>query len=311
MGVRDVLIIGGGFAGLSAALQLGRAGRTVTVIDAGRPRNRMSPAAHGVPGADGIAPVALLERIRRDVAAYPTVEVEAGEIRDASGGTDAFAIDRDGRTLNARRIVLAHGVTDILPDIPGLAENWGRTVLQCPYCHGHEVRGRPLAVIATGAHATHQARLLRADWSPQVTVFLAPSVVLDEAARETLAAAGIAADDRAVVQVEGRHDSIAITLAGGEALAFGAVFTASRVAFPCGVAETLGCATGDGPHGPFLRVGAMGQTSVAGVFAAGDAARPGHAVTLALGDGVAAGTGCHQSLVFPGFIQPIAAEGTP
>lgn len=300
----DAIIIGGSFAGLAAALQLGRASRSVVVVDAGLPRNRTSPAAHGVPGWDGAPPAEILARFRADLAAYPTVRMVDGAVSGVEGGIDAFRVAVEGRdSLQARRIVLAHGVRDILPDVPGLAEGWGRTVLHCPYCHGYEVKGRPLAVLATTPMAAHQAQMLRADWSERVTVLSALAPDLDVAA---LKGAGIAADPRALSAVQ-QGDGLALTFAEGAPLEVAALFIAPTISLAGTPAEQLGVALADGPMGPFVRMGPMMQSSVPGVFVAGDLSGPAPSVNFAVGDGARAGAGCHQSLVFPGFIQPVAA----
>lgn len=165
---RDVVVIGGGPAGLSAALVLGRARRSVLVADGGQPRNACSPAMHGFLTRDGSTPEAFLEAARREVRGYG-IELMAEEVTavvpDDGGGPaeqePAFRVTlAGGRTVRARRVVAASGITDELPDIDGLAERWGRDVLHCPYCHGYEARDRPLAVIAGDAEgAVHQALL--------------------------------------------------------------------------------------------------------------------------------------------------------
>lgn len=295
--MQDVVIIGGSFAGLTAALQLGRASRNVTVIDAGVPRNRMSPTAHGVPAWDGTPPLDILGRFRADTGAYPTVAFVKGEVTAVSGGQDSFEVAlATWETVGARRIILAHGVRDTLPDVPGVAEAWGRSLLHCPYCHGFEVRSRPLAVLANHAVSGHQAKLLRTDWSDDVTLLtgvdgtFVPADFKDE---------DFKIDTRAVVGLAPANHGIAVEFDDGETAEFAAMFIAPRVSLAGTPAETLGCAVADGPLGPFVQVGPMGQTSVPGVFAAGDCARPGHNVTSAIGDGAMAGIGCHQSLVFP------------
>ncbi|MEC7297676.1 MAG: NAD(P)/FAD-dependent oxidoreductase, partial [Pseudomonadota bacterium] len=179
----DAIVIGGAFAGLRAALQLARASRSVLVVDAGQPRNRTSPAAHGVPGWDGVPPADILDRFRADLAGYQTVGILRDRVTGISGRIDAFQVTLDqSDRVEARRIILANGVRDILPDLPGLSEAWGRTVLHCPYCHGYEVRNRPLAVLATGPMVAHQAHMLRADWSDRVTLLRNVVEGLDTAA---------------------------------------------------------------------------------------------------------------------------------
>lgn len=270
----DVAVIGGSFAGLTAALQLGRASRSVVVIDAGCPRNRTSPAAHGVAGWDGFAPREILARFQADLAAYPTVQLREGTVMQGQGGPDAFGIGigiDDGEEIAARRIVLAHGVRDILPEIPGLAEGWGRRVLHCPYCHGYEVKGMALAVLATHPMSAHQALMLRADWSDDVTLITGGMEGLDEGA---LRAAGIRVVTGSLTAAAADQSGISLTLTSGNSERFGALFLGPRTTLSGSPAEGLGCATDDGPMGRFVRVGSMAQTSVPGVFAAGDVARP-------------------------------------
>lgn len=297
----DVAIIGGSFAGLTAALQLGRASRSVTVIDAGAPRNRMSPAAHGVPGWDGVPPRGILDRIREDALAYPTVSAVEGMIVAVRRDEAGFQLDlASGMSIEARRVLLAHGVRDMLPDLPGAAEAWGRTLLHCPYCHGYEVRGRSIAVLGAHPMSGHQAAMLRADWSETVTLLTGMGVAVHAEAPD-----GVTIDDRQVAALRNSEGGLTVDFSDGTASEFAGVFTAPRVSLAGSPAEMLGCATADGPLGPFVRVGPMGQTSVAGVFAAGDCASPAHSVTPALGAGALAGVGCHQSLLFPDNFPPL------
>lgn len=302
----DTAIIGGSFAGLTAALQLGRAGRSTLVIDAGQPRNHASIAAHGVPGWDGAAPAAILERFQTDLSAYPTVRLQRGKVASADSMPDGFMLDIEGTELvPARRIILALGVTDILPDIPGIADAWGKTVLHCPYCHGHEVRGQRLAVLAVHPMSEHQAKVLRVDWSDDVTFIANGSETFDTVA---LTDRGIAINPRRLATVEDAATGLRLTFSDGTFDEVAALFLGPRITLDDSPAAQLGCALGEKPIGPFVRVGPMAQTTVAGVFAAGDLARPSHSVTLALGDVALAGVGCHQSLLYPEFVPPLQIE---
>ncbi|MEM1430151.1 MAG: NAD(P)/FAD-dependent oxidoreductase [Pseudomonadota bacterium] len=301
--MQDVVVIGGSFAGWTAALQLGRASRDVLVVDAGSPRNRTSPAAHGVPGWDGTPPADILLRFRNDATTYPTVSHVDGRVTGVRGAQDRFEVQLGtGATVGARRVLLAHGVRDTLPDLPGVAEAWGTSVLHCPYCHGYEVRGAPLAVLANHPMSTHQACLLQADWSAEVTLLTG----LDGApAVEDLKGTCIAIEPRRIAQLIPEAEGIGVAFAGGQTAQFRAMFVAPRVDLDGTPADMLGCACAEGPLGPYVQVGPMGQTTVPGVFAAGDCARPAHNVTSAIGDGATAGIGCHQSLVFPEMIQAL------
>tara|TARA_R110002020_G_scaffold25060_5_gene81586 strand:+ start:1267 stop:2187 length:921 start_codon:yes stop_codon:yes gene_type:complete len=298
----DVAIIGGSFAGLTAALQLGRASRSVVVLDAGAPRNRTSPGAHGVAGWDGVPPAEILARFRADLEPYPTVSLRTGAVTGVSGSLDGFRLMVDGHEqIEARRIILAHGVRDILPEIPGLADAWGRRVLHCPYCHGYEVKGGSLAVLATHPMSAHQALMLRADWSERVTLLTAGMEGLDGQALEQ---AGVRVDHRGLEAVKQVPDGIELHLTGGSVERHAALFLGPKASLAGSPAAQLGVTLAEGPMGNYVRVGPMAQTSVAGVFAAGDVARPAPNINFALADGAQAGVACHGSLLFPGFVQP-------
>ncbi|HEV8456427.1 MAG TPA: NAD(P)/FAD-dependent oxidoreductase, partial [Gemmatimonadales bacterium] len=154
----EVIVVGGSFAGLSAAMQLARARRRVLIIDTGKPRNRFAKTSHGFFGQDGRAPKEILETARRQLLAYPTVKFLRAEAIHAVGEKDRFLVRfGDNGEARARRLVLATGVTDHLPEVPGMKELWGTGVAHCPYCHGYEVSGRKLAVFSVGKASVHQA----------------------------------------------------------------------------------------------------------------------------------------------------------
>lgn len=294
----DVIVVGGGFAGLSAAMQLARARRRVLLIDAGLPRNRFADASHGFLGQDGKAPAAILRDAGCQVAAYPTVEIVRGEARAAARDADGgFTVEiSGGRVAQAQRLVLATGVADTLPDIPGLTERWGATVLHCPYCHGYEVRDRPLGVLANHPMAAHQAAMLP-DWGP-TTLFTQGRFEPDAEQLPHLARRGVAIERRPIVALLGDAPALeAVRLDDGRVLPVNALFVAPSTRMASPLAEQLGCLFDDGPLGPVIRTDEWKATSVPGVYAAGDAARTMHNATLASADGVMAGVGAHQSLV--------------
>jgi thioredoxin reductase len=170
----DVIIVGGSYAGMAAALQLVRARRKVLVIDAGQRRNRFASSSHGFLTRDGESPDAIAAEAKKQLLAYPTVTWEGGKAVSAAGKVDAFSVEAEkGETYEARRLILATGITDILPDIPGLVERWGKTVFHCPYCHGYELNEGRLGVLATGPLSVHQA-LMIPDWGK--TTFFTNSV---------------------------------------------------------------------------------------------------------------------------------------
>ena len=296
--MHDAIVVGGSFAGLSAAMQLARAQRRVLLIDAGLPRNRFADASHGFLGQDGKAPAAILREAACQVAAYPTVEIVRGEaqaaLRDADG--DFTVRISGGRTARARRLVLATGVSDTLPDVPGLKERWGATVLHCPYCHGYEVRDRPLGVLANHPMAAHQAAMIP-DWGP-TTLFTQGRFEPDAEQLAHLAARGVTIERQPVVALLGDAPALeSVRLADGRVITINALFVAPSTRMTSPLAEQLGCAFDDGPLGPVIRTDDWKATSVPGLYAAGDAARAMHNATLASADGVMAGVGAHQSLI--------------
>ncbi|EKS9799028.1 MULTISPECIES: NAD(P)/FAD-dependent oxidoreductase [Burkholderia] len=294
----EVIVIGGSFAGLSAAMQLARARRRVLVIDAGQPRNRFAAHAHGFFGQDGKPPAAIVEEAAAQLAAYPTVQRIAGDVRAAERDADGrFHVTlADGSRASADRLILATGIRDELPALPGLAERWGVSVLHCPYCHGYEVSGQRLGVLATHPLSVHQAILIP-DWGP-ATWFTQGVVEANEEEAALLDARGVRIERSPVVEILGDAPRIdALRLADGQVVPIDALFVGARTAMASDLAQQLGCAFDDGPLGPVVRVDAMKQTSVAGVFAAGDASTPMTNATFASASGVMAGVAAHRSLI--------------
>lgn len=292
----DVIVIGGSFAGLSAAMQLARARRRVLLIDAGAPRNRFATAAHGFLGQDGVAPHVIRANARAQLAAYPTMRFHEGIATDAAASPEGFRVTcADGSTHHAARLILATGVQDELPALPGMRERWGRTVLHCPYCHGYELKGAPVGVLAGHEKSAHQAALLP-DWGP-TTYFTQGQFEPDDEQAALLAARGVTVERMPVVALLGEAPALSgVRLADGRVVPLGGLFVAPRTD-PGPFARQLGCAVDDGMTGPLIRVDAMQQTTVPGVYAAGDAATMMHNATFASAAGVMAGVATHQSLV--------------
>ncbi|WP_066738941.1 NAD(P)/FAD-dependent oxidoreductase [Cupriavidus sp. D384] len=294
----DVIVVGGSFAGLSAAMQLARARRRVLVLDGAKPRNRFAPHSHGFLGQDGKAPAAIVGEARTQLAAYPTARIVAGEATAAQRADDRFVVTHgDGHTASADRLILATGLRDELPPLPGLAECWGVSVLHCPYCHGYEVADKQLGVLATHALSIHQAMLVP-DWGP--TTWFTQGIVVptsDEAA--LLARRNVRVEPAPVVEVLGDAPNLTgLRLADDRVIRIDALFVGPRTHMASPLAEQLGCAFDEGPMGPVIRVDDLKQTSVPGVFAAGDASTMWSNATFASAAGVAAGVSAHRSLIF-------------
>jgi thioredoxin reductase len=292
----DAIVIGGSFAGLSAALQLARARRQVLVIDAGRPRNRFSAHSHGFFAQDGVPPLELIARGREKLLAYPNLRLVEGEARSAGGTQDAFTIETaHGERFQGRRLILAFGQIDELPALPGLVERWGDSVHLCPYCHGYESHEQPLGVLWVSPLSAHQATLLP-DWGP-VTFFTQGNEPEPEA-RALLDRRGVAIERARISELLGDAPKLSgVRVDGGRVIALVGLYLGTRTRMGSSIAAQLGCALDEGPMGPVIHTDEMKLTSVPGVFAAGDIARMAPNATWASSDGVTAGVACHRSLV--------------
>ncbi|WP_185983762.1 NAD(P)/FAD-dependent oxidoreductase [Aureimonas mangrovi] len=294
--MHDAIIVGGGFAGLAAATYLGRARADVLVFDTGAPRNRFAQTSHGFLGHDGKPPLAILAAAREQLASYPTVALSTSNAIEAGTTEGGFFVRAaDGTEATARRLILAFGLNDTLPQVPGLAERWGRSVIHCPYCHGFEFSDRELGVLYSAPGSLHQARIVR-EWGP-VTLFLNGHPI-DDAERAALAALGIAIEPEPVVALGGADRSLEAVRLEGRTVPIDALYVAPRSTLSSPLAAQLGCIVDEGPMGPVIRTDADRMTTVSGVFAAGDIARAPHSVSWAVADGVTAGTAAHRSLVF-------------
>ena len=294
----DAIIVGGSFAGLSAAIYIARARRTVCIVDTGAPRNRFAPHSHGFFGQDGSEPAAMLATARGQVAAYPTVTFVAGEAVTAAGDPSGFSVRlAAGEALEGTKLVLAFGISDQLPAIPGLAERWGRSVLHCPYCHGYEFSGRRLGVLYVSPAAIQQAMLI-ADWGP-TTLYLNGAPLPDDSSLVQLRDRGVEIERAPVRGLNGEGDRLsAIELGDGRTSAVDAVYIGPRTRLNSDLAQQLGCATTEGRLGTIIVTDDSKMTSVPGVYAAGDITRDAHNATWASADGVTAGTSLHRSLIF-------------
>ena len=293
----DCVIVGGSFAGLAAAMQLARARRRVLVIDAGRPRNRFTDASHGFLGQDGRPPAAIIDDARAQVLAYPTVTVLRDTVEQVAAEDGRFRLMlASGAVRRGSRLILATGIVDELPDIPGLSERWGKTVLHCPYCHGYEVADGKLGVLAVTPMNLAKTSLI-AEWG-KVTLFTNGKMTLSAKRQATLRARGVAIESERVEAIVGDAPKVeGIRLRGGRLVPLDAVFISPRTGMASPLAEQLGCRVDKAPYGPMVRTNEWKETSVAGVYAAGDVARAAHTASWAAADGVSAGIGVHQSLV--------------
>lgn len=294
----DAIVIGGGTAGLSAAQMLGRARRRTLVLDAGEPRNRFAAHMHGVLGLDGTPPGELIARGREEMARYgvQTSDDQVVSVEDAAS-TVTVRLE-GGRSLSTRSLIVATGLVDDLPTLPGLAERWGRSVLHCPYCHGWEVQDLTLGVLLTSALGVHQAEMV-GQWSGDVVVFTGLADPLEPAVRARLEARGARLIDIPPVAITGEDlDTIdAVALADGTEVAIDALFTTGRPRPRDGFLAGLDLARTDTPWGRFLSADPTGRTSHPRIWAAGNVVSPMANVPLSMGAGAMAGAAANGALV--------------
>ncbi|MFC8380756.1 NAD(P)/FAD-dependent oxidoreductase [Nocardia sp. NPDC057272] len=309
----DVVVLGGGAAGLNAALMLARSRRSVAVIDAGAPRNAPAQGVHGLLGREGMSPLELLELGRAEVRGYGG-HVVSGRVvsvwRAADvDGSEFLVTLADERTVSARRVLVATGLADELPDVPGLREHWGHDVLHCPYCHGWEVRDQRLAVLASSPMSVHQA-LLFSQLSDDI-IFLshtADPVSADDA--EKLVARGIRIVDGKVVEVLGADRLTGVQLADGTVIERDALVVAPRMNTRATFLTDLGLIPEPHPSGMGDHIPAdpVGRTSVPGVWIAGNATDPSAQVGAAAAAGAMAGAQINAELVMAETAAAVAAH---
>lgn len=295
----EVIVVGGGAAGLSAALVLGRARRRTLMVDAGEPRNAPSAHMQGFLSRDGMAPADFLAVGREEIARYG-VELVQDRAVDARR-TEGFLVTlASGRTFRARHLVVATGLRDELPDVPGVAERFGRDVLHCPYCHGWEVRDQAFGVLATSPLSVHQA-LMVTQWSKDVTLFLhtvAESELTADDLRR-LGTAGVRVVPGEVAGLVVEDDRLAgVRLADGTVHAREAVFVAPRAVPQTDLLERLGAELRDTPFGAYPVIDERGQTTVPGLWAAGNASGFAEQVINAASRGYRAGAAINGELLF-------------
>lgn len=290
----EVAIIGRSYAGLSAALTLGRSRRHVLVIGDGPARNDPAPHAHGLLTRDHTAPAELLTAAERDLDRYETVLVERAHVDSVTATDDGFAVTFGDRSTTAGRVVLATGVSDMPPGVPGLADHWGNGVFTCPFCDGFEHADRPWGLISDHVELGHIA--LFQNWASAVTVF---NPDRDGVLRRALSAApadGLTLITRELRRIRCAGDDVVVSTDDGDVV-LGALFVSGAFTPNSGLARQLGCELDDG----FVRVDSACATSVPGAYAVGDVTRRGpHQIVLAAADGFTA-----AAAIMSGTIQDI------
>lgn len=291
----DAIIVGGSYAGLSAAHVLGRSMRHVLVINAGQPANRQTPHAHNFLTRDGESPAALSAIAYEQVSQYPTVQFWTDTVVTAVQAGSTFRVTTAGGVMfQARKLLLATGVADIMPNLPGFAECWGRSVLHCPYCHGYEVHGQPLGVLANGETGYELATLIQ-HWSDLLTLFTNGPSTLTYAQQQVLTQLGISVVETPVAALEHKAGLItALLLDDAHRMRPTAIF--ARVPFRqhTDIAIQLGCSL---TETGLIEASEFGEISVAGVFGAGDATTPMRQLAVAVANGLKAGAWINRALI--------------
>jgi thioredoxin reductase len=306
-GVVDVLIVGGGPAGMNAALVLGRGRRDVVLCDDGKPRNAPATEMHGFITRDGYSPRALKSSARDDLAAYETVEImDERVIRLSREGAFAASLE-SGRTVRARRVLLATGMRDDLPPIAGIDERWGRSVFVCPHCDGWEFRDRRIGVFGAPEDSVGLAQELRR-WSPQLVAFGLDPEGLDRERAAWIRATGVVCHRSPPVALVGADGTLeTVVLADGTRASCDVLFLCAALVQRSELPAALGCALAGNGH---VIVDDEHRTSVEGVYACGDMCTPIHQVVVAAADGARAAIAIDGAIVDDEIARAIARENS-
>lgn len=291
----DVIIVGGSYAGLSAALALGRAIRKVLVIDSGRPCNRQTPHSHNFLTQDGSKPADIAALAKSEVMQYPTVEFFDGEVEAVTGVDNDFDVfTANGKKLKAKKLIFSTGVRDLMPEIPGFAACWGISVIHCPYCHGYEYKDQVTGILADGNTAFEMSLLIR-NWTKQLSVFTNGKSALTPEQREKLSAMNIHVVEKTVqeiVHVDGHLDQIRFT--DGSHRILKALYARPAFEQHCAVPMEIGCGINTAGY---IQIDEMQKTNVPGVFAAGDNTSRMRSVSGAVAAGGKAGAFINHELI--------------
>jgi thioredoxin reductase len=295
----DVVIVGGSYAGLSAAMALGRALKNVIIIDNGKPCNRQTPHSHNVITLDGEAPAAIAARARSQVMAYPTVTFIEDTVTNISGSNNHFSIlTASGKVWNSRKVLLATGIRDIMPDIPGFAACWGISVLHCPFCHGYEVKEKTTGIITSAEMALEMGRLIH-NWTADLRIFTNGDASMKEEHTALLQQRNIRVVDKPIREIVHEKGQVKhILFQDGSSEVLDVIYSRVRFEQYLDVKTGLGCTLTD--QG-FIQADDLRKTTVPGVFAAGDNAGMFRAVSVAIAAGTTAGAMISKELMEADF----------
>jgi len=290
----DAAIVGGSYAGLSAAMSLGRAIRNVLVVDGGKPCNIQTPHSHNFLTQDGNTPTEIAEAAKKQALAYPTIQFISDSVTSVIGKNNEFEVSTSqGGKFFAKKIIFSTGVKDIMPDIPGFSQSWGISVIHCPYCHGYEFRGRNTGILINGEHAFEFGRLIK-NWTPHLTIFTNGQPTFDQQTFAEIEALGIKIVETEIAKIEHENGQIrSLVFKNGTSEELDALYARIPFVQHCNIPEMLGCTISDAGH---IGVDDFQQTSIPGIYAAGDCTTPMRSVSLAVSAGNKAGAFVNQAL---------------
>lgn len=291
----DVIIIGGSYAGLSAAMSLGRSLRRVLVIDSGKPCNRQTPHSHNFLTHDGQEPGKISAIAKQQVSEYDAVEFYDGLANTAVKTENGFDVQtQSGEEFAARKLIFATGLKDIMPDIKGFAECWGISILHCPYCHGYEVKNQKTGIIANGDVAFHYAQLI-SNWTKELLLFTNEKSNLTDEQTATIRRHNIQIVEKKIVRFEHSDGNIrSVIFKDGTQIAVNAIYSRPDFVQHCAIPEKLGCEMTEQGH---IKTDMLQRTTVEGVYAAGDNATMLRAVSVAVSNGTIAGASVNHDLI--------------
>lgn len=295
----DVIIVGGSYSGLAAGMALGRALRRVLIVDSGLPANRQTPFSHNFITQDGVPPHLIAAKARAQVERYPSVEFLSGKVTDARIKDDGFQVGVDNNIqFTAKKLILATGIRDVMPPIPGFAECWGISVLHCPYCHGYEVRDEVTGVLGNGDKAFELARLI-SNWTKELTLFTNGPSTLTPEQSAALRKHGIGIEQTPVQElVHDRGRLHQVRFSNGSARAIHSLYAMPAFDQHSSAPQEIGCAfTEEG----YIQVDAQQRTSVPGIYACGDSTTRLRTVANAVATGTTAGMMLNKELIAEEF----------
>lgn len=291
----EVIIVGGSYAGLSAGMALGRSLRNTLIIDSGKPCNRQTQHSHNLITHDGDSPAVIALQAKQQVLAYNTVKFKQGLATEAKIHGSKFTVKTDdGESFTASKLLFTTGVKDILPDLPGLSDCWGITVLHCPYCHGYEVKNVPTGILGNGEEAFEYAKLI-SNWTNNLTIFTNGPATIDEEQQSVLKNYNISINELKISQLRHNNGVLQdVMFEDGSTQAINAIYHRPMLKQHCNLPENLGCELNEYD---FIKVDNMQQTTVPGVFAAGDNTTMFRSLSIAIADGSKAGAVINKQLV--------------